>query len=452
MTSANDTPNADFDERLAKALEEAMAEGEQLVARETGDQGQAIALTSARILIAKAGFAATGELDGHKVSTFELPSITAVNLRKGPLGAVIQVCAEGNGAAPQGGTPDNVVVFTGPGRVKKAEAFAAQVETVAGKEVKRIPTGKPTLAAAPPRETVQPETAQPEATQPEMAQPVENQPVEASVEAPAEPKGGRVAKSLAEEIYGEVVGAEEVAEKPEAPEQVAAAAPPPETKPAKRAHKPAVAVPEAAPAASYNANPRLPKPIRKQKQGPRGVLVLLGITAGLALIGMAIMAPVRQAQNRPAYTSQATHADGQKMVVGQLNSVSNYHAKIGPLVASANAEAAAVRSAVASGDRAATAAAGGAPKTDAALTEISNTEAPSGLAEARENLRDGLLTQKTAIAAAAAVAQSSDPMPNDILRRLTEANTRINRGMAAISRTEESLKKQMGAAKSGTAR
>jgi hypothetical protein len=87
--------------------------------------------------------------------------------------------------------------------VKKAEAFAAQVEFLAGKTVNKIdPTAKP----APPAIQQAPEAAPvDEATTAESPAAVEEA---KPAEAPAAPKGGRIAKTLAEEIYSEVVEAE----------------------------------------------------------------------------------------------------------------------------------------------------------------------------------------------------------------------------------------------------
>ncbi len=434
MTSANDTPNADFDERLIKAFESALSEGEEIVARETGDQGQAIALTKTRILVAKAGFAATGEIDGQRLSGFDLSAVTSVNLRKGPLGAVIQICADNNGASAQGGTPDNVVVFTGPGRVKKAEAFAAQVETLAGKEVKRIPVGKPVLNAPGPQE------AAPAEETTEAAEPT----AEAT---PEPPKGGRKPKSLAEEIYEETVEAEgapatsDTQAPEEAPQVQAAEA---ETEPVKEVAEPEPEEEEPAPHLQYNPNPRLPKPVRKQKRGPNGILVLLGITAGLALIGMAIMAPVRQAQNDNLLSEKLTSGGGRQAIMTQLDRVSDYRAKVTALVSEALTEAASMRSAVASGNKAAARSIGQASRTDKVLSKISSLSAPPGLAEAKETLASGLLAQKTAIAAAAAAAQSSEPLPaKDVTARLNEASAQIKRGLTVINKAEADLKQQL---------
>ena len=424
MTSANDTPTGDFDERLAQALNAALNDGEQLVAQETGDQGQAIALTEARILVVKAGFAATGELDGHKVTAFDLDKVASVNLRKGPLGAVIQVAAEGGAVPTQSGPPDNVIVFTGPGRVKKAEAFVAQVETLSKTQVNRTdPSAKP---APPPLELK--EAA--------LSEAVEN--TEASKpEAPAAPKGGREPRSLAEEIYSEVVEAETAKATPAA---AAVPAPDPIVPDDEEEEEEA-----AEPVGAYRPNPNLPKPPRKQNRGRNGVLVLLGITGGLLLIGMAIMAPLRMAQTESIEIVKTNTAGGEAVRV-QLNTVAEYRQQVAGLLARANNEAAAMRSAVQTGSRTNARAIGKAGKTDLALEDITKLTAPPGLAEAKENLVSGLMTQKTAIAAAASVTDF-DPMPTrETLARLNEASAKTRKAMAVIAQAEATLQKQAAAA------
>jgi hypothetical protein len=172
--------------------------------------------------------------------------------------------------------------------------------------------------------------------------------------------------------------------------------------------------------------------------------VLLGITGALVLIGMAIMAPYRQAQNQgsPAIVDTSRQAS-QKAVLKQLTDVKTYQAEVAKLVSGADTEAASFRSAIASGNKAAAKSLGEAEKTDAALTHITDLTAPAGLAEAKENLTNGLLAQKTAIAAAAANAQTSDPLSRKAVSdHLTEASGQIREGMAGITEAVSSLEKQ----------
>lgn len=446
MTSANDTPGGDFDERLGQAIDAALMDGEQLVAQETGDQGQAIALTKSRILVVKAGFAATGELDGHKVSEFDLEQVTSVNLRKGPLGAVIQICAESSAATAQSGPPDNVIVFTGPGRVKRAEAFVAQVEFLSGKPVNRIdPSPRPEPPAVQAQETQAPADAVPEAAAPEAQSAEAQAATAAEPEAPAKPKGGRIPRSLAEEIYGEVLEAQKNPAK-DVPTPAEASQPPVESAPTMTAPEPVVIEDEVEeepePSSQYRPNPRLPKPTRKQKSGPNGVLVLLGVTASLVLIGMAIMAPVRQDQKDTTAVVDLTGAAGAKAIRSQLVTVQKYRGQIAPLLAKAEAEAATMKNAARSGNKAAAKSVGEAANTDAALDSVSGLVPPPGLAESQGDLTSGLLAQKTAIASAAAAAQTGSLPAQETVKRLDEASAQIRQGMSAIARAQSQLEKQ----------
>ena len=130
MTSESGGPQGITDDRLAEARDSVLADGETVVAQAEGDQGQGIVLTNSRILIVKVGVTATGVANGRLIGNFPLQEVTAVHLRRGPLGAVIQLCAAQSSASPGPGAPDNVIVFTGQPRVKKCEAMAASIEKV----------------------------------------------------------------------------------------------------------------------------------------------------------------------------------------------------------------------------------------------------------------------------------------------------------------------------------
>lgn len=418
MTSANGTAGGDFDERLAQALSAALYDGEEVIAQETGDQGQAIVLTKSRIIIVKAGLAATGELGGHKASPFAIEAVTSINLRKGPLGAVIQVCTENAAASHQNGAPDNVVVFTGPGRVKKADAFAAAVQSATGKPINRA--GRSQQHAA--------EPAEPPRLRPEP-------------------------KSLAEELYGEMMQADRDAASSELSARAELDTGPMHASTTDTSVAPAsesIAVEsaveeEAEPEpVEYHPNPRLPKPIRRQHQGPSRILVLLGIAAALVFVCMAVMAPVRDAQNLPNVPTGPTYTSvNAKSIRAQLNAASAYHKQIANMVSRAQAEGAACRSAVRSGSKAAIRAIGEASKTDRAWTGVNAIPAPPGLAEAKQNLLSGLLTQKNAITAASSAAQTSAPLAaGESLSRLDEAAAQIRKGLTAVISTRHALQKQ----------
>lgn len=386
MASTNATFRGDFDERLAEALQGALIDGEEVIAQEVGDQGQAIVLTGSRIIILKVGLAATGELNGQKASAYPLDSVTAINLRKGPLGAVIQVCADDAQSPAQNAKPDHVVVFTGPGRVKKAEAFAAAIESEAGKPVNRI---------APRSRVEQP------ADKPVVEEVISTEPVAQAQEAV--------------EVVPIIEAAELESEDEEEEELVVLA--------------------------SVNPNPNLPKPVRKSVSGPNGLLVALGVLAVLVFVGMAVMAPLREVQTVPAPIIGTTGSlVTQRSIRLQLAAVTNYHGEVSKVMAKANAEASALRSAVGSGSQSAVQNACRPGRIDDAWQKISAMSPPSGLAEANENLLNGLMMMRNAAAAASAASATVDS--KETLSRFDEADALVREGQAAIAAQRASLAKQ----------
>ena len=196
------------------------------------------------------------------------------------------------------------------------------------------------------------------------------------------------------------------------------------------------------PSVEYRPNPRLPKAALRQRQGPSSILVILGIAGVLVLIGMAIMAPVRQSQNESGVIVDTTGKTRDRLVISQLSEVSKYRDQVAELIAKADGEAALLRSALRSGNKAAAKSIGEAGKTDLTLNNVNALPAPLGLAEAKGNLTSGLLTQKTAIAAAAAAAQTGSLPATETLSRLDEASAQIRKGMDAIAQAQSQLEKQ----------
>jgi len=412
MASTNGTSRGDFDERLAEALQGALIGGEEVTAQEVGDQGQAIVLTGSRIIILKVGLAATGELNGHRASAYALDSVTAINLRKGPLGAVIQVCADDARGPVQNPRPDNVVVFTGPGRVKKAEAFAATIESAAGKSVNRID----------PHSRVE----QP-ADKPVVEQVISTEPL----------KGGREPRSLAEEIYSEVAQSQ--------PEPVAQAQDAVEVVPviwAAELESEDKDEEQLVPLTRVNPNPLLPKPIRKRVSGPNGLLVALGVLAALVFVGMAVMAPLHEVQTVPVPAGGSSRGSGELNSVRlQLIAVSNYQSEVRQALGKANAEANAFRAAVRTANRAAIQSAARSAGADQAWQKLSGLSVPLGLAEAKQNITNGLMVRRNAITAAAGSSEAVDV--RETLSRFDEADAQITKGLAAISATRAGIEKQI---------
>lgn len=398
MTSPNGTSPGDFDERLAEALEGVLIQGEEVIAQEVGDQGQAIALTGSRIIVVKAGLAATGELNGQKSSAFTLDSITAVNLRKGPLGAVIQVCSEDAQSPADGAKPDNVVIFTGPGRVKKAEIFASAVESLAGKPVNRVDPrgGEQHVDKSIIHESVAPEqTAQAQEA------------VDVSSRAP---------DVAPEPLVDSAVLETEVEE---------------EEEPVLRA--------------VHNPNPLLPKAVRKRETGPNKMLVALGVLASLVFVGMAVMAPLRDAQTTSMFPVSLSGGTGELNNLRlQSAAISNYSTEVAKALNKANANANAFEAIVRTGDKAAIRSASRSPITDRMLQKLSALSAPPGLTGAKENLTGGLLIRKNAITAAATSAGSSRPVDfRDTLSRFDEADAQISKGLATIREARATVAKQV---------
>ena len=384
MTSTNRAGLGDFDERLVEAIKSMLATGEQIIAQEEGDQGQAIALTHSSIIIAKAGHAATGELHGRRAARFDLKDVSAVNLRKGPLGAVIQICMEPEKPAPDGSRPDNVIVFTGAGRVKKAEAFVSEVE-LTDCVVNRI----------------SPRCAQ------KNSAPAIAEPIEESDQAEDTASHSQMAAEPQLAVVAEEIGhAEEIEEELEPISQE-----------------------------TFNPNPRLPKAVKRTDSGPNRMLVALGVLAAMVFVGMAVMAPLRDEQVVvPSITTGTNELNTAKL---QARAVANYLTQLEDHLNNADNAASTFKTALRSGDRNAILAASRSTILDVAFREVSELKAPPGLAAANEDIIGGLLTRKNAVSASAGAAASSSGTidASGLLSRFQEADAKIAKGRAAMQKT-----------------
>ncbi len=366
MASTNGTGPVDFDERLAEAIRSALVEGERVVAYEAGDQGQAIALTDSRIILVKAGLAATGELNGQRVGVYDLQSISSVNLRKGMLGCVIQISSDAPQNGADGRRPDNVIVFTGPGRTKRAEVFASAVEESGQVTVNRV-----------------------EPSAPQKPKVVEYAPVEAPT---------------TETVVEATVVPEEIIEEE----------------------------PEVDPREAFNPNPLLPKSVRKHESGPNRMLVMLGVLAALVFVGMAVLAPLQEAQtNSPSLSmSRTSQLNNAKL---QAAAVANYVDIVNKQLSKADANTATFKAVLRARNKAGIHSASRSLVLDHVCKAMADQKAPPGLAGAKEDLTGGLLARKNAISAAAAAAGSSSAIDvESILKRFDEADAQINRAKAAI--------------------
>jgi len=386
-----------LDERLAQARDEVLLAGESVVAQECGDQGQAVVLTDLRLIILKAGITATGALNGRKTGAFPFQQIKTVSVRKGPMGAVIHVSGDATGSDDE--RPENLVVFSGPDRVKRCDAIAAKIESALGRPVERIE----------PR--------------PELAPEVSTAPQETK---PPKGRGGRVAKSLAEEMYGDTSAAQSM-------------------EPA--LDEPAATVFEAAPGVidlieqtsdepAFGPNPFIPKPRRKPGSQPDKVMVLVGVTLAVVLLGVAVIAPMRRQTYAPvAQLDIRQLTSNPSLQRHQYIEISSYRKRAAEILKASDTSAAAVRAAIGSGSR-------GALERDVTgdvWNRMSELDAPLGLAGAKESIVSGLFIRKSAVEGAMTGSVSSA----DTIRKLDEANARIAKGLVAMDRMLNALKAEI---------
>lgn len=434
MTSDKGASSSGFDERLIAARDSVLSQGENVTAQEEGDQGQGIFLTDSQVIIAKVGITATGSSDGTIVGSFALADISAVNLRKGPLGAVIQVCTADKQCNGPEGPPDNVIVFTGSQRVKRAEAMVGRIESALGKPVNRTD-----VAAESPRQS--PETvAQAEAPVAEPAAEQSAQPVEAP--AKGKPKGGRKPSTLADEIFAEL-GSEEQAPVAE-PVTVAAEAlaPPAPQDPVPVAVDMAeTADPE--PAYDYGPNPYLPKPAKSTGGISRAAIVLAGLMAA-TLVGIAVTAPLRE----PATSPRAEINAGQvtrnlPLVRKQSIAVRDYRVRVAAILAPAGEALGRVEAAVTSDNQSVIAQAAKTNAIDDAWQKVGELKAPPGLAGAKDSLISGLFVGKTAVNNISATLRLRMAVDSrDAVARVRDARSQIARGLKMIDAMQAELERE----------
>lgn len=504
MTSDKGAVGEGLDERLARLRDSLLAPGEQVLAQEEGDQGQGVFLTNSRVIVAKVGITATGASNGQITGSFPLEQITGVNVRKGPLGAVIQICATGFQATVPSGPPDNVVVFTGSQRMKRCEAIAARIEKALRRPLGRVeaPEDKPSAGTVIP-EPVAPAAADADSTcademddaiqaalqavetaasvAPESATSSAPSPQEEETETPAEaieavatedsepagPRGGRQARSLADEMFAEISGAEpelpvakpkaprtrkrvepEPAVEANEPEPVAAMAS--QSSPPEPVNERVPDVVEASePVAQYGPNPLLPKPAaRRQGTGLRSLIVVGGLMAAV-LVGVAVTAPLR-APEKPA-ASQISPIDltrNFQVIRKQSEAVSDYQAKVNEVVAEANQAVSRAESAVRTGNKLSVADAVRTNTVDKAWRRIDALPAPLGLAGAKEQLTSGLFICRKAFETMSGELRSTGALgAAENLARLSEGQSRIKKGIGAIEAMRADLERQSSGSK-----
>lgn len=503
MTSEG-VPMDGLDEQIVQVRDSILTDGEEIVAQEMGDHGQVIVLTNSRILIIKAGLTATGTFNGQKSAIYPLDQVNSVSVRKGPVGAVIQVCSENEQPAEPGCTPMNIVVFSGAQKVKRCDAIAALIEIALGKPVDKFEPGFDKQAPAQMQEETVVETEEehslmvdgdgryviPEDSVSKDGISVESFDVKSSLEetvkeefvaeasvvssdsspeddhAPAK-KSRKEARSLAEEMFedaGEwqqpaaqsvpqVPAAEPVVQNPlqsgyadefiEAPKlepvaeveyafgppvsmtsDTSAVAVTPEPLDEPVIYKPVVETVKAAEKShepvEYKPNPYLPKPVMKKAHMPSSVPMLLGALMVLLFVGMAIIAPMRNAEKAVsiAGTNVADLTQNAKVIRKHIEVIEKYRLQVESILQSVAAKQC---------------------NLDAAWRQLSSLEAPAGLAAAREDLISGLFIKKAAVLNSASGSFSA----KEASARYNEANALIQRGLKEIDKLKSDLAKQV---------
>lgn len=485
MASDTGASRDGLDERLAAARDGALLEGEQVVAQEMGDQGQAIVLTKSRILIIKAGLTATGTINGQRVSAYRLGDVETVKVRKGPMGAVIQVC--GTASFTDGESPDNVVVFGDAQKVKRCEGIASKIEEVLGKPVEKIEAAPDPNAGKEIKQEAAQAAAVEESVQPDHSAVEESKPKKA-------PRRGIKKQSLAEEIYAEmtqqppqpepaqpVQAVEETPDAREEPASDAVAGPASfadnaitaavpgveaqdisteevsvvakEARPKQSEAAEAVEAAEVAESAeaqpAYNPNPYLPKPAKPKSAGPSKAVILLAGLAALVTVGVCVTQPLREPVKKtyPVIDTAAISLNT-STVQSQLQAVDKYRSEVVKILAASERQVAAYRASISSGDKQAAMVALKDEAADRAWQELQNLDAPAGLAGAAQKLVSGSFALKSALADAAVALQSSNKSDLEQAgKQISQAERTIDSGLAAVSAMRSELERELKEAK-----
>jgi len=410
MASDNGAPREGWDDRLAEARDGALQPGEEVVAQETGDQGQAIVLTRARVLVVKVGLTTTGSLDGRQITSFPLEQITAVNVRKGPMGAVIQICSKDTTApAPTSGPPANVVVFSGD-KSKRCEPIASAIQALLGKPVEILAPSakeiKEVEAAASGQET---ESAKPR-------------------------RGGREAVPLALEMF------QEMTESPDRRTEPTEAAHAVQAEQRTEAYSEIDQPPESdIPSDVFGPNPFLPKPVRRGNRASRRLAVVVGACVLLMLLGLSIVAPLRKLSETPTPTVEVSDpAHDVAAASARLTDVTKYRAAVKAVLAKAETTRSALRSSM--GSKAALSSALAKDNSDEIWAEMSNLKAPPGMAAAKQKIASGLFMWKalaTSLSNEVQAGQSDEGAGARV--QMARSDAAIKEGLAMIDASVKEL-------------
>ena len=389
MTSDKRAPRGTLDERLAEARDGVLLDGEKIVAQEIGDQGQAIVLTQSRIILLKAGLAATGKLHAQTSKAYTLREVTSVNLRKGPAGAVIQIAGDTERRPAKGGVPDNVIVFSGARRVKKCEALADKIEHLLGRPVERTePTPEQQQAFEAPQSDPAPVLRHEET--PDKAQ----QPQAAANEPSAD---------TAEEQSDEFE---------DAPKE-------------------------------FGPNPNIPKPTKRTPVGAGRALILIGSAA--LLVGLAITGPLKQPeQTSPPKIDTGKLSRSPSEIRRRYEQVAAYRSRVVETLDPSRSSVRRIQDALRAGSKEAVDSALREDVTDGVWRKVDSLSPPAGLAEAKGQLVSGLFSVRTAIATISGNLNMHDSIdPQTGLDKLAEGQALVDEGVGMIDQVLADLKKEL---------
>ena len=169
--------------------------------------------------------------------------------------------------------------------------------------------------------------------------------------------------------------------------------------------------------------------------------------AALVLVGISITRPLGQISNTsPGETAVTKVVRGQSTVRAQTNEVIRYRSQLVAALKPSNASARSVREALRSGNTSAVSEAVNADSTDETLRLVESLKTPSGLADARQKATTGLFMRRTAVSAVSAKSESGTPNPAAI-KKLDEAQARIDQALAAVDRMRSDLEKELAGLK-----
>lgn len=477
----------ELDERLVEVRDAILTPGEKIVAQEAGDQGQGIIITETRIIMIKVGLTATGQLNGRRTGVFSLDQVQNIVLRKGPMGGVIQVVGEATTLDDDNYPPVTLVVFSYPERVKRCDAVAPALEKVLGRPIERVEPRQESVPqqaasteiqakAASPAEPPAPKKMRKSSSKKKVEVSIEDSVTEAAIDEPGQPaiiketpvenkpRGGRIAKSLAEEMLEDMSSA---ADEQAAAEQIAGAgpaisaavdelvgslqttdvkAPFTDTEPAASVEintEPMIPEPELqaepkqkddedpepAPAIDgLRPNPRLRQPVGKNGKSGSKVLVAFGSLMLVLLLGVAITSPLRQSNDAKIELNVTQLANNPTVLRHHYLSIQQYQTELMPLIDQSNLAATSLRAAVSSKNYQAIADLIKQYEFEKAYSKLSATKCPLGLARSRDLMECAFFIRKT-------VAESSvsySLTPAESLKKLSEADAKLAKGLKII--------------------